>query len=268
MSNYQFFGDRLKVITIQPSKVLEFDLSGKLIKETRLTDKSGIMRVLELFKDRFYYIHGEIDVNKTKSGIQEFNQNLYASTYDGKSAALGLNFPERWMSEKITTKEGGVMLTMRSADRTTSAVENERSLYISHTGKYLIKHVDMAKGKLIRQFTRTYRRVDYIPGEDDQNPDAVKGYKQDYFPDIHKLSLCKGKLWVFTSTVDKKKGVLVDIFSLDGKYLDNFYLPFPGIDRPDKFDRKDFTLVGDSIYIVEEDEDGNPSIVKYKIEIQ
>jgi hypothetical protein len=38
------------------------------------------------------------------------------------------------------------------------------------------------------------------------------------------MSLYKDRLWVFTSTMDEKKGILVDVFGFDGKYLDNFYL--------------------------------------------
>jgi hypothetical protein len=32
------------------------------------------------------------------------------------------------------------------------------------------------------------------------------------------------RLWVFTSTSDQAKGTLVDVFDLEGRYLDNFFL--------------------------------------------
>jgi hypothetical protein len=67
--------------------------------------------------------------------------------------------------------------------------------------------------------------------------------------------------------LDKQKGILVDLFSGEGKYLDNFYLPLPGIKRPDSLESTSYTIVGDYLYIVEPDEEDTPTIVKYRIEI-
>jgi hypothetical protein len=178
-----------------------------------------------------------------------------------------MNFPVVWAAEKISTKEGGIMLRLRSVDNLYYTIENEHSAYISHTQKYLVKHVDMANGKMIRQFTRKYRSIAYFPDKEDKKTDTVGGYKRDFFPDIEGISLYKGKVWIFTSTLDKQKGVLVDIFSPDGKYLDNFYLPLPGILRPDSFEESPFAISGDYIFIVEKDADDNLCIVKYKIDL-
>ena len=41
------------------------------------------------------------------------------------------------------------------------------------------------------------------------------------------MFLLKDKLWVVTSTVDEKKGILVDVFDREGNYVDNFYLTYP-----------------------------------------
>jgi len=51
--------------------------------------------------------------------------------------------------------------------------------------------------------------------------------KAKYHLDIQMMMLVKDRLWVITSTVDKKKGILVDVFDREGKYVDNFYLSYP-----------------------------------------
>jgi hypothetical protein len=263
---YHPTADHLWILTHLPPKLLKCDLSGGLIKETRLKVGRGFRRVLGFFNDKFYYVITVVDFRKTKSGIRVFNQNLYVSTLDDQITDLKLNFPFRRFVVKRIYK-GSRMMMMRSLDYFCYALENEHSLFLSHTARYLVKQVDLAKGKVIAQFKRTYKPLPYIPEESDNQENGITDFKKKYFSDITGLSLYKNRLWVFTSTLDEKKGILVDVFSFAGKYLDNFYLPLPGLERPDSMERKPFTIVGDYLYIVEKDEEEVPTIVKYKIDM-
>ena len=81
--------------------------------------------------------------------------------------------------------------------------------------------------------------------------------KKKFEDDISALYLSKGLLWIKTSSKDKSRGDLFDVFNEEGQYVDNFYLNLKG------------TLIavhGDSIFVLETDEDENLQIVKYKIE--
>lgn len=265
--DFQVNDNRLLINTAVPHKILICDLSGGLIKEMRLNAALGPKRVLGIFKDKFYYIHYSIDFNKIKSGIKVFNQNLYVSTFDDKITDLKMNLTLRRYVEKIAIKGGGINIRMRNLDHFCFVLENEHSLYTSHTSRYLVKQVDLAAGKVIRQFTRKYQPIPYIPEEPERNRRSLKGFKKKYFSDITGISLYKGSIWVFTSTLDKQKGILVDLFNGEGKYLDNFYVPLPGIKRPDSLEGTRYTIVGDCLYIVEPDEEDTPTIVKYRIEI-
>jgi hypothetical protein len=74
--------------------------------------------------------------------------------------------------------------------------------------------------------------------------------------DITGLFLNKDNLWVKTSTKNEKKGVLIDVFNKEGKYIDNFYLNLKG---------ELMAVLGDFIFMNEKDEEENIQIVKYKI---
>jgi len=65
------------------------------------------------------------------------------------------------------------------------------------------------------------------------------------------------RLWVETSTDDKTKGRLIDVFDKDGRFLDSFYL---GAGR---------TLMAvreDAVFCQQKNEDETITIVKYRID--
>jgi hypothetical protein len=86
-----------------------------------------------------------------------------------------------------------------------------------------------------------------------------------YHNDLCRLLWHKGKLWAVTSTFDKKKGLLVDVFSPEGKYFDNFYLPIFNfnLENPQCF--VPMTVRDNFLYVLDPDEDGIISLVKYEM---
>jgi len=72
-------------------------------------------------------------------------------------------------------------------------------------------------------------------------------------------------IWAMTSTMDKEKGILADVFNLRGEYIDNFYLPLQHHVKIEGLSQHPMTISGDALFIVEYDEKDIPSVVKYKI---
>jgi hypothetical protein len=82
--------------------------------------------------------------------------------------------------------------------------------------------------------------------------------------DLCRLLWVKDRLWAVTSTVDKTKGILVDV-SAEGRYLDNFYLPLAQDPAQNLYYYAPMAIVGDFLYLLEADEDDLISLIKYEI---
>lgn len=270
-SDYQVMEDHIIVIAAQPSKVLKLDLTGKLLMEKRFKKGMEIRQVIGISGEKFYYFRTVIDWGKVKGGIRDFPQVLHVSTFDDNITDLKADFSiQRYFHKQSSDK--GMRLWMEDISRLNFAFHNEHAVYISHTEDYLIKQVDAATGKEIRRFSRKYQPVKFYarprpPRKKGQPKPVYEPYKPDNFTDIMALALYKENILVFTSTLDKEKGILVDMFSPEGKFLDNFYIKLPGLERPDTIAKTSFCTSGDFLYIIEKDEDDLYSIAKYKLEI-
>jgi hypothetical protein len=87
-----------------------------------------------------------------------------------------------------------------------------------------------------------------------------------FYNDICRLLVHKGNLWVVTSTFDKNKGILVDVFNKEGKYLDAFYLPLTKILTEERITYyAPMAVSGDFLFTIEVGDDGQISVVKYQI---
>jgi hypothetical protein len=130
-------------------------------------------------------------------------------------------------------------------------------LYGVHCRDYLIEVVDLASGKALRKIRRAY--VKFPHAEKDWEPDYRRKYgspKIEFESDVAGLFPVGDRLWVETSTDDKAKGRLIDVFDKEGRFVDSFYL---GAGR---------TLMAvreDSIFCQEKNEDETIRIIKYGI---
>jgi hypothetical protein len=259
--------DHIMILAAQPYKIIKLNLSGKLLEEKRLKSSMGFQRVLNFYGENVYYLDTELNFSKIKGGVFEFPQKLFVKTISDQKTDLKLNLPiERFVVVK--RPKGGFMIQLRDLASNRMLVENEHRAYFSHTSNYLIKVVDIAEGKILRQFRRQYTPVKYIPTEIDTGPRKMKGFleKKTTFNDVMALVLFKDRLLVFTSTLDEEKGVLVDIFSKDGKYLDYVYVPLKELHRPDTVSSSKIVADGEFLCLLEKDEEDIFSVVKYKLE--
>jgi hypothetical protein len=102
--------------------------------------------------------------------------------------------------------------------------EDGKYLFVNHTAEYEISMLDLSTGKTVRTFKRKYRRIEHIPYRGEAEFNTKYGFKRTYEADIDGLCVFGDQLWVKTSTEDKEKGTLYDVYSYDGVYRDAFVL--------------------------------------------
>lgn len=127
-----------------------------------------------------------------------------------------------------------------------------------HSRDYIVEVIDPASAAPARMIKRTYPKVVHVEAE--WEPDFRKKHgapRIEYEPDVQALFPVEAGLWVATSTDDKTKGRLIDVFDKDGRFVDSFYL---GAGRHLMAVRQD------AIFCREKNEDETITIVKYKID--
>jgi len=131
-------------------------------------------------------------------------------------------------------------------------------LYAVHSRDYVVEVVDLASGRIVRRFGRAYSKVARVEAE--WEPDFRKrtgAPKIEFESDVVDLLAVGDRLWVETSTDDKAKGRLIDVFDKDGRFIDSFYL---GAGRV-------LMAVRDgAVFCQEKKEDETITVVKYRIE--
>jgi hypothetical protein len=148
-------------------------------------------------------------------------------------------------------------------------------LALSHTSEYLIKIYDPVADKVIREFRRAYERVKpEPPAEIEKKGNLIIGGKRFIRPERRfqndvKIILTRGdEIWAVTSTKDKAKGVLIDVFDGQGIFRNSFYLrlPKPGLNQLGWPGR--CTLDSDFLWVAESDNDDVIfTIKKYRLGI-
>jgi hypothetical protein len=264
---YQFMGNKIYIFGSSPYKLIETDLQGNLLKETRLMGSQSFRRIAGFIKgkDKFWFISSSFrKVINRNTGEQTLDQELAWGTLEGKIEKTGILFPETWYMVKQTSKDGGVRVSLRNMVNSI-IVRHQGNLYVSNTQKYLVQRVDLEKVKVDQKFNRKYTSVPYKDDTPEGESNRSIGPEPEYFSDIQAILFYSDQLWIFTSTIVKDKGVLVDVFTKEGKYIDNFYLKLPRVTTVRDIDRKPFTIYKDFLFTAEEDDDGSMSVVKYKL---
>jgi len=143
------------------------------------------------------------------------------------------------------------------------AEDEDRYVYLSSTQDYLIKLLDLEKRGIVQAFRRAYKHVPFEPKVSEKQWYRDHGYP-DHYNDVQKLLVHGDYLWVLTSTIEKDKGILTDVFNGKGNYVDCFYLPLPRLKR-NWIGFPPMTISGSFLYTVEWNDDGDIFIVKYRI---
>jgi hypothetical protein len=145
-------------------------------------------------------------------------------------------------------------------DGIVTAPLKNRYLAVSHAKEYALKLYDCLKPGLLLAFNRKYERV----ASDEKSRGAIinsDGTRtempgSEWEDDVTGLFAYKDFLWVQTSTRDKTKGILFDVFTLDGKYIDAIFL---------KTDGRFLGVQGDVLFLRETTPEQTIQIAGYRI---
>lgn len=231
------------------SKIIRMDDEGNLIEEIKLRTR----RLQKMYgpTDEGFIFMDESPANIGPTGFKDVDMSVILVSKDGNTSRTIMIFPKKVYS----SRNFGV-----DWDRFFALFDSKtQQIFVSHTGEYKIVLADLNTGQIIRSFNRKYSRAKYVIPEGLKQFYArndIKLPEKKYENDILGLFFHGDHLWVKTSTKYEKKGVLFDVFSREGKYIDNFYLNLEG---------ELMAAQGDYIFVSEKDEDENIQIVKYKI---
>ncbi len=140
-------------------------------------------------------------------------------------------------------------------------------LALSHTQEYLIKIFDARAQTVIRSFRRAYERVRFVPPKEGGviiNGKAYTHAPRKYASDIEALYPVGDRIWAVTSRRDKDGLPSIDVFDLEGRYLDRFYLRRPAAAK--YFLWPSACVIRDGhLYHVEWREEDIPSVAQYEL---
>jgi len=240
-------------------KLIRLELDGRLIEDRKLV-QGFLNELLGVFGGRCFFLRYEIDAAKTRarvSGIFETPRRLVIVPEKGDAVST----PYLMLcTQTIHYRTGSV--SMSTISRPMPLAADDRTVFLFHSPDYLIKLLDLETGEVVRSFRREYDRVKY-------EVKTPPGYPAELVPKFHN-DLCRllwrnDRLWAVTSTYDPKKGILVDVFSREGRYLDNFYLPLFKIRKNNPQYFAPMAIHGNFLYLLEADEDDLISLIKYEI---
>ena len=212
-------GDQILVCG-SPIKTIIFDHNGKITREITIRGSAqGLFRFIDVIDGNIILSRWGVPDVKGKSGWIDIPQEIViVALNSGQAKTLGSFL----MPGYVYGSSGGMGVTV--PQQFIAIPAGKKNIAISHTPDYLIKIIDNESGIVIRQFRRFYDRIrTKSQGKTsilaDGRPPAPK-----YWADIQALHIVGNELWVQTSTVDPKNGFLFDVFNLEGRYIDRFYL--------------------------------------------
>lgn len=265
IGNYLFSNHGIVVLQGRPNKIVRLDMLGELISEIR--PEEAVSKLITCFEDEYIMARSsfpKLEKAGKEPEIIDIKWNLKLVTENGKVENTNLDFPVKWYAQRLKNA-----IIANFIVNFTAKPFMDKFLVIYHAQEYMLKLLDLESQQIVRTFTREYKKVKHKPdktGRVEVRPHIYTLVPPvDYLNDIQKLFIQNKTIWAMTSTLDKEKGILVDVFNLRGEYIDNFYLPLQHHVKIEGLSQHPMTISGDALFIVEYDENDIPSVVKYKI---
>jgi hypothetical protein len=222
-------GENIAVYSRYPSKFVYFDRSGQHEKEIAVwTEGRAWLNLIGHMSGRFYFESGEFPRTAGDPGVVDDPRTIVAfSPSDGTIRPLATFVTRAWV---VTSPGGGGGGTF-PVTRLIPVPSGQNALALTHTEGYLIKIFDLADAKVVREFRRAYERVKGEPLTEAEKKGGIiiddKHYtrpERKFENDVKNILTRTGEIWAVTSTKDKSKGILVDVFDGEGVYRDCFWL--------------------------------------------
>ena len=241
---YNIQDDIINVWDPRGLKVVFYDLDGQFLREFKPEQHFG-MSMEGHYRDSLIFSTYDMASREERKGMMDVNHQIILVSKDSGEAQEIRAFPIPWY---VTASFGTSYAPF-------SVLPNEdgSKLFINDSPEYRIKVMDTATGEILRVFQRKYKRVK-MP-ERPPRPGATQPERK-YMYDINYMVRNEEQIWIWTSTEDEDKGVLFDVFSMDGEYLDSFYIPT---------EVSFMYAKGDILFARNQDEEGIYSVVKYRI---
>ena len=222
-------GENLAVFDSFPKKVCLFNFEGHLLSEFKISQlRAGARAVRLIHVDESNYYLAVSGIPDTGWKMVRADNPNYFQVYDEKTEQVE---ELATFSVPAWVMSGGGAGAMVETCSLQIVPFKKNQFVISHTEDYLLKIFDAEKKEVVAAFKRKYKRVK-IP-EAQRRPiriavtDREYAYKPTHYNDILEVLVVGDLIWALTSTVDKSKGLLVDVFNGQGQYVDCFYLKFP-----------------------------------------
>jgi hypothetical protein len=250
--DYTFKDRKLIVFNARPYKIVWFNFNGELLNDVKIHDISGSLNFQFFIDNTFYFFKSNIPRPDGKPMIMNMPEVLITLNQYGKNQKELTSFSTRIFTTGNAWAE---------VSRLISVPYKKRYLFVSHTREYLVKLYDTEAKKTLLSFKREYKRVKppkdrRFAGIYGRDRKRLGPPRPEFLNDINALHIFKDLLWIRTSTKDEKKGYLIDVFNLKGKFVDSFYLNIDG---------RLVSTHEDFIFVREQDKDELYNIVKYKV---
>jgi hypothetical protein len=263
-----FDGKDIIVQAGTPPKLIWLGAGGTYEREIPVRTKAAFLTAL-LFQAGVFYMHSaDFPRVEGEPRIVDAPQNILAfNTSTGEAKTLR-SFPAR---QFVATSPGGGG-GMFDISKLIAISFQGTHLVLTHTCEYLLKLYDPASDTVLREFRRAYKRIKSPPLTEEQKKGGLsidgKHYTQPqltYANDVTNLFAHGDVIWAVTSTRDREKGVLIDVFDADGTYADSFYLQLPEAALQNIGYPEMCALGDDGLWIIEPSKDGTYAVRKYQI---
>jgi 6-bladed beta-propeller len=264
IDDYLVRGTGILAFQGNPMKCVFADLDGKFLREVK--PDAPVSRLFGRCGDRLLAAKDSFPaldkVQKPEGELLDIVWTLKLMNEEGRVEATSLAYPTKWFAKRL----GRAFI----ADNVTflhCAPLEDGLVAVAHEEGYAVKIADPRRNAAVRTIRRDYRRVKYEPEKDPDPPGGARGlaFPLAHFNDIQRLYAVDGRIWAVTSTRDPAKGVLVDVISPRGEYLDSFYLPLPKGVSLQRLVRHPLTISGRTMLTLEFRENGELEVVKYEI---
>lgn len=251
--HFVLYGENIYAYDLMKRKLVVMDLDGRFLDEIPMKS-DGSLNLIGLFGDKIIFGRQVFPSDRKTSKLYDVGNDILLYSRSGDKIREFSVLKHRQFFISLAKGGGG-----KSWDPFI-AVPAGGCLFICRSREYRIEVMDLEKGNIKAAITRRYPRVKHE--EKAWEADFIKQHnapRARYEPDIKNLFYddIRNLLYVETSTRDKEKGILFDVFDDRGRYLDCFFL---------KIDGYVITFQDGYVFYGSSDAEGFPFVVKALME--